>query len=176
MQYNREIFDQVSIQYIILFTMSKAARIVTHDQLTSLVLDNCNIKFTDFRIALDNLDKIGHIRIFSPDGKETYCELTPKGQEASKFFSRKVPVYIREPIEQYIAPFFRDEAQKRSIVAELLPLNEKEYMADLGIYDENTPLVKLSVYAGSRKAANQMIKKFKQNPQSLYEDIMKFFE
>ena len=59
MLYKREITDHISIQYIILFTMAKAARIVTHNQLTSLVLDNCNIKFTEFRIALDNLEKIG---------------------------------------------------------------------------------------------------------------------
>lgn len=176
MLYKREITDHISIQYIILFTMAKAARIVTHNQLTSLVLDNCNIKFTEFRIALDNLEKIGHIRIFSPDDKETYCELTPKGLEASRFFSKKIPVYIREPIEEYIAPFFHEEAEKRSVVADLLPINEKEWMADFAIYDYKTPLLKLSLYAGTRKSANAMIKKFRENPQLFYEEIMKLFE
>lgn len=172
MKYNREIYDQITIQYIILFTLAKADRIVTHNQLTSLVLDNCNIKFTEFRIAVDNLEKIGHVRIFSPDGKETYCELLPAGREASGFFEKKIPVYIREPIEEYIPVFFKEEAVKRSVRAELLPLNEREYMADFGIFDGKTPLMKLAVYAGTRKYANSMIREFKKNPQKLYETII----
>ena len=172
MLYDREIFNQVTIQYIILFTLLKADRIVTHDQLTSLVLDNCNIKFTDFRIALDNLEKIGHIRVFSPDGKETYCELLSLGKEAAGFFAKKIPVYIREPIEKYIAPFFNEDEKKQSVRAELLPLNEKEYMADLGIFEGKTPLMRLSVYAGTRKYAYSMIKEFKKNPQKVYETII----
>ena len=176
MLYKREIYDQVTIQYIILFALVKANRIVTHSQLTSLVLDNCNIKFTEFRIALDNLEKIGHIRTFSPDKVETYCEILPPGIEANAFFYKKIPIYIREPIEDYIAPFFKDELIKQSVTAELLPLNQKEFMADLGIYDLNTPLMKLSVYAGTRKAANDMIRAFKSNPQLIYETVINALE
>ena len=172
MIYNREIFDQVTIQYIILFALAKADRIVTHDQLTSIVLDNCNIKFTEFRIALDNLEKIGHIRVFSPDEKETYCELLELGKEASKFFEKKVPIYIREPIEEYIEPFFGEEAKRQSVRAELLPLNEREYMADLGIFEGKTPIMKLSMYAGTRSYAFAMLREFKKDPQEIYETVL----
>ncbi len=172
MLYKKEITDQVMIQYIILFTMAKADRIVTHNQLTSLVLDNCNIKFTDFRIALDNLEKTGHIRIFQPPGKETYCELLSRGREANTFFEHQIPVYIREPIKNYISPFFKEDAIKRSVTAELLPLSETEYMADFAIYDGSTPLMKLSVYAGTRKYASSMIEEFKKDPQKVYETII----
>lgn len=172
MLYKREISDQVTIQYIILFALAKANRIVTHSQLTSLVLDNCNIKFTEFRIALDNLEKLEYVRVFSPDEKQTYCELLPAGLEANGFFYKKIPVYIREPIEEYVAPFFRDEIIKQSIVADILPLNSKEYMADLSIYDGKTPLMKLSVYAGTRKFANSMVREFKKDPQKVYETVL----
>ncbi len=172
MRYKKEIIDQVKIQYIILFAMAKANRIITHDQLTSIVLDNCNIKFTEFRIALDNLEKIGHIRVFSPDGTETYCELLPLGLEANSFFYKKIPVYIREPIEEYIPDFFREEIIRKSVTADLLPLNQKEYMADFAFYDGKTPLMKLSVYAGTREYANSMIREFKKDPQIIYETII----
>ena len=170
--YKKEIDDEIKIQYIILFAMAKADRIITHNQLMSIVLDNCNIKFTDFRIALDNLEQIGHIRVFSPDGKETYCELLPLGREANGFFYKKIPIYIREPIEQYIEPFFRDEVIRQSVRAELLPLSEKEFMADFGIYDGKTPLMLLSVYAGTRAYANSMIREFNKDPQKIYETVI----
>lgn len=173
MVYDKEISDPIMIQYIILYALSEADRIITHDQLTSLVLDNCNIKFTDFRIAVDNLEKIGDINIFfSPDGRTAYCELLPAGKEANSFFEKKIPIYIREPIRDYIAPFFHEEAIKRSVMAELLPLNEREYMADFGIFDGKTTLMRLTVYAGTKESANSMIKIFKKNPQKAYETVI----
>lgn len=168
----REITDQVKIQYIILYTLSEANRVVTHNELTSLVLDKCNIPFTEFRIALDNLEKIGHIRIFSPDEKTTYCELLELGKEANTFFYKKIPNSIRTAIKDYIKPFFREEIIKRSVVGELMPLNEEENLADLGIYDGNTPLLKIQIYAGTRAYANSMIREFKKDPQKVYETVL----
>lgn len=172
MEYNREITDMIMIQYIILFTMAKADRIVTHSQLTTLVLDNCNINFADFRIALDNLSNIGFIRVFNAGDNNQYCELLPKGVESNGFFQGSIPIYIREPIEKSIAPFFHEEELKKSVRAELTPLNEKEYLAECGIFEGNTPLMQLSVYAGTRKMAADMLRKFKSDPEKLYRMIM----
>jgi len=168
MQYSHEITDMIMIQYIILFTMSKADRIITHDQLTTLVLDNCNINFADFRIALDNLSSIGFIRVFNAGDNNQYCELLPKGVESNGFFQNSIPVYIREPIANSIAPFFHEEELKKSIRSEITPLNEKEFLVDCGIYEGNTPLMQLSVYAGTRKNAAEMARKFKDNPEKFY--------
>lgn len=172
MEYNREITDMVMIQYIILFTLAKADRIVTHSQLSTLILDNCNINFTDYRIALDNLLNIGFVRVFNSSDNNQYLELLPKGVESNEFFQGSIPVYIREPIEKSIAPFFREEELKKSIRAELTPLNETEYMADCGVYEGNTPLMKLSVYGGTRKMAASMVRKFREDPEKIYRLIM----
>lgn len=172
MDYTREITDMVMIQYIILFTLARADRIVTDSQLSSLILDNCNINFSDYRIALDNLSSIGFIRVFNSGDNNQYCELLPKGVESNEFFQGSIPVYIREPIERSIAPFFREEELKKSIRAELTPLNETEYLAECGVYEGNTPLLKLSVYGGTRKMAASMVRKFKEDPEKIYRSII----
>ena len=172
MDYTREITDMVLIQYIILFTLAKADRIVTDSQLSSLILDNCNINFSDYRIALDNLSGIGFIRVFNSGDNNQYCELLPKGVESIEFFQSSIPIYIREPIEKSIAPFFKEEELKKSIRSELIPLNETEYLAECGIFEGNTPLMKLSVYGGTRKMAASMARKFKEDPDKLYRMIM----
>ncbi len=105
MPYTREITDPVLIQYIILFTMAQAQRSLSHNQLTSLVLDKCNISFTDFSIALDNLVNIGLVSRYKPDETLFIYELTEKGTEANGFFYHSIPIYIREQILSYIAPF-----------------------------------------------------------------------
>lgn len=171
MEYNREITDMVMIQYIILFTMAKADRIMTHSQLSDLILENCNINYADFLIALDNLCQIECVRTFDSGGTQ-YCELLAKGVESNGFFCGSIPIYIKEPIEKSIAPFFKEEELKKSIRAKLVPINEREYLAECGIYEANTPLMQLSVYAGSRKMAADMLRKFKSDPEGFYRMLM----
>ncbi|MBQ7793335.1 MAG: DUF4364 family protein [Clostridia bacterium] len=170
--YTREISDPVLIQYIILFTMSEADRTVTHNQLTSLVLDRCNISFTDFSIALDNLINIGLVARYKPEPNIHIYELTEKGIEANGFFYRSIPIYIREQIVAYIAPFFREEIKKSSTRAEIIPINEQEFMVQCGIYDNKTPLMELNFYAGTRKTAAQMVRHFKEKQDEIYQTIL----
>ncbi len=170
--YTREISDPVLIQYIILFTLVQADRTVTHNQLTSLVLDRCNISFTDFSIALDNLINIGLVARYKPEPNVHIYELTEKGIEANGFFYRSIPIYIREQIVDYIAPFFREEVKKSSSKAEIIPINEQEFMVQCGIYDNKTPLMELSFYAGTRKTAAQMARQFKKNQDEIYQTIL----
>jgi len=173
--YMREIDDPVTIQYIILFTLAKADRRITHSQLTCLTLDRCNINFTNFQIALDNLVGIGYIEKSSGDFDENMpiYSLTEKGIEANGFFEKSIPVYIREQISEHIKPFFEAESLKRSVKAELVQLNDKEYCADLGLFDSRSSLLELTVYGGDRKTAAAMVRNFKKNHEKIYNTIMK---
>lgn len=173
MEYKREIDDLVMIHYIILFTLATANRYVTHNQLTGIILEHCNINFATFQIALDNLEKIGHVRMFRPDEMTAIYELLPKGREANDFFKSNVPIYIREPIEEAIIPFFRAEELKKSVRAEILPHNEQEFSVSLKVMDGQTALMDLSFYAGTRKMAVSMAQHFKKNPDDVYAAVLK---
>ena len=171
--YMREVDDPVMIQYIILFTLSKAARRVTHSQLTCLTLDNCNINFANFQIALDNLVQIEYVRKL-PNGydeKMPIYELTEKGVQANGFFEHSIPVYIRDQIAEHIDPFFEQEQLKRSVKAKLVEINKREFGVECALYDSASPLMELTFYAGTREIAAQMIRNFKANPDEVYTKI-----
>lgn len=171
MKYTREISDPMMIQYIILYTLCESKRILTHNQLTSIVLDQCNIPFTDFAIALDHLINIGFITRYKPEKTVYTYELTDKGIEANEFFSHSIPIYIREDISQYIAPFFHEEVLKNSISAEILPINEHEFMVSCTVLDKKTPLMELNFYAGTRQTAAAMARNFKKHNEEIYQKI-----
>ncbi len=172
--YMREVDDPVTIQYIILFTLAKAGRNVTHSQLTCLTLDKCNINFANFQIALDNLVQIGYVQILEnpTDENMPIYALTDKGREADSFFAHQIPVYIREQIEEHIEPFFREEKLKKSVKATLVPLNDNEYNVELALFESISPLMELSFYAGDRKTAASIIRNFKANPEKVYSEIL----
>lgn len=172
--YMREVDDPVTIQYIILFTLTKAAQKVTHSQLTCLTLDRCNINFANFQIALDNLVQIGYVEILpNPcDENMPIYDLTAKGTEANGFFEHQIPIYIREQIAENIKPFFEAEKLKKSVVARLAPLNDKEYNVELALYESVSPLMELSFYAGDRETAARIIRHFKANTEQVYQEIL----
>lgn len=173
--YLREIDDPITIQYIILFTLAKANRRVTHSQLTCLTLDRCNINFTNFQIALDNLVGIGYVDKFpgAVDESMPVYSLTEKGLEANGFFERSIPVYIREQISEHISPFFEEESLKKSVKARLKQLGDREYCAELALFDSNSALLELTAYGGDRKIAAQMVRNFKKNHEKIYNELMK---
>lgn len=173
MKYTREIDNSVMIQYIILFTLATADRHVTYRQLSELIFNNCNIEFSNFQIALSNLEETGHIRRFSLDELTTVYELLPKGKEANKFFCGNIPIYIKEPIAEAVPIFFNEEAKKRSVRTELLPINRHEFAAKCGIYDNEVPLLDITVYAGTREDANNVMKNFRDNTEEIYKSIIK---
>ena len=172
MAYTREIDNPALIQYIILYTLAEANRHVTYPQLIGLVLDNCNIEFPNFQLALSNLEQTKHVRRFSPDQNTTFYELLPKGQQANEFFKRDIPIYIREPIKEAIPPFFKEEARKRSVRARIYPFNRREYGLECGIYDNETPLLEMLIYVGTREDANIMKKRFREHTEEIYKTVM----
>ena len=71
MLYQREINDPVLIQFIILYTLNQAKDYVPYNNLINLVLDNCNINFQDFQVALDNLEHTHHVKTFLESEQKT---------------------------------------------------------------------------------------------------------
>ncbi|MBQ8300863.1 MAG: DUF4364 family protein [Clostridia bacterium] len=99
MLYQKEIDDSVLIQFIILYTLSKVDSAVPYNELLNLILDNCNINYNDFQVALDNLITTNHVHAFLESEHTQKYEITEKGMNASDFFTTNIPIYIREPID-----------------------------------------------------------------------------
>ena len=83
MLYQREINDPVLIQFIILYTLNQAKDYVPYNNLINLVLDNCNINFQDFQVALDNLEHTHLVKTFLESEHNEKYKITKKGMNAS---------------------------------------------------------------------------------------------
>lgn len=173
MLYSKEIDDKIIIQLILLYALKEAEQPITLNQLETLVLDNCNINYVNFQLALDNLINVNQVRTFHDSDEKRYYEILSLGNEAIDGFWRKVPVYIREPIRKSVIPMFKQEILENSVRTKLVPINEKEFMAQLGVYDADVPLMEMKFYAGSRAQANAIMKHFDENSNEIYTGIVK---
>lgn len=173
MVYKREIDDFGMIQYIILYTMAEVKEAISYPMLINLVLENCNITYTNFQIGLSHLVETEHARTFDCDGMTMY-ELEEKGFEVNAVLYKKIPIYIREPISKAIQPLFQREREKNRIKSTITPVRANEFCAECGIYDDDrTPLLELSFYAGTREEASRLAENFSKNPEHIYGEILK---
>ena len=99
--------------------------------------------------------------------------LTEKGLEANGFFEHSIPVYIRDQISEHIIPFFEAENLKKSVKAELKQISDREYAAELALFDSNSALLEITAYGGDRKTAAGMVRNFKKNNEKIYAEIMR---
>lgn len=176
MLYQKEIDDSVLIQFIILYTLSKVDDAVPYNELLNLVLDNCNINYNDFQVALDNLTKTNHVNAFLEGAHNQKYRITQKGMNAVEFFTANIPVYIREPINSSIKELFKERRLKNAVQSNISPVRKDEYSTECQLYDDdNTPLLSLSLYAGSRDEAERMARLFREKSDEIYVKILDAF-
>lgn len=176
MLYQKEIDDSVLIQFIILYTLSKVDNAIPYNELLNLVLDNCNINYNDFQVALDNLVRTKHVNTFLEGKHNQKYEITQKGMNAGDLFTSNIPIYIREPIDNSIKALFRERRLKNAVRSSITPVSRNEYSADCQLFDDdNTQLLSLSLYAGSREEAEKMAVYFREHSDIVYEKILEIF-
>lgn len=173
MLYQREIDDSVLIQFIILYTLAKVKKAIGYDTLLNLIMENCNVNYAEFQIALDNLLETKHIQTFFGEKKRPMFEILQKGIDANDFFQSNIPIYIREPIKESIKPILREENEKKRVRARIVPVTKGQFSAQCTLTDDdNIPLMDLSFYAGTRKEASKIAERFHSHPDEIYRRIM----
>lgn len=174
MLYQREIDDSVLIQFIILFTLYNSDAPLGYDDLLNLVLENCNISYTDFQLALHNLTSTNHVSVTDINERQDLYEITKKGLNTSDFFNTIVPVYIREPIKDSIKQMFIDKRRKNAVRSSIVATTPRgDYRTECSLYDdEKLQLMELNLFVGTREDAEKMAKFFKSHSQEIYERII----
>ncbi|MCC8161073.1 MAG: DUF4364 family protein [Oscillospiraceae bacterium] len=176
MLYQKEIDDSVLIQFIILYTLSKVDSAVPYNELLNLVLDNCNINYNDFQVALDNLVTTKHVSSYLSGKHNQKYEITQKGMNACDFFTSNIPIYIREPIDLSVKNLFLEERRKNAVRGNITPVRRDEYAAECQLYDDDKIcLLDISLYAGSRDEAEKMARFFRENSDIVYKKILDAF-
>jgi hypothetical protein len=86
--YNREIEDELMIQFIIMYALKGADEPLAYADLLSVVQGNCEISFTDLQLGLGNLVDTGHVSERRVSDMLSIYDLTQKGRYVIDFFYR----------------------------------------------------------------------------------------
>ena len=174
--YDREIDDELMIQFIILYTLSHADEDLAYADLLNIVQGNCEISFTDLQLSLDNLIKTGHASVRRVSDILSVYSITEKGSYVIDFFYKQIPLIIREPIDRSIKEMYIDKRRREAVKASAVPINEKEYYTECELRDDDRALMlSLRLYAGARDDAEKFARVFRSSSAEIYETILNLF-
>ena len=175
--YNREIEDELMIQFIIMYALNGADEPMAYSELLSVVQENCEITFTDLQLGLDNLVNTGHVTQKKITDILTIFDLTQKGRYVIDFFYSHIPLIVREPIDKSIKELYIEKRRREAVRAGIDPINQNEFNAECNLYDDDKALLmSLRLYAGTRDEAERIAEYFKSNSAEVYGGILSLFE
>ena len=163
--------DDVQIRLSILYTLKCFKISMTEGNLQeSLVWNDILDYFTMMDYLLD-MQKLGLVSTVTIEGRLRY-DITKKGHETLQMFRDKIPGSVRDKIYKLAEKHLALLERGREIIADIQPIDEKKFLAKCGIYEFGMPLMELSIFAGSRKHAEEIAKNFEKQAATLYKTIL----
>lgn len=172
MKHYYKIDDKFEIRLVILYTLFSAKRALTAYEISHIVLSSATIDFFDIHDELDFLSGAGEIYIFKSMEDKTLYALTREGETGAENFLEKIPLEVREYVDECISSLFEEQKVRDSLIAKPVAVNYEEFEAHLELRDDKKSLMSLNVYAGDEELAKKMCKAFRGNSAQLYDTII----
>lgn len=163
--------NDVQIRLAILYTLKCFKVSMTEGDLQSALVWNEILDYFTMMDFLLDMEKIGLVTTVTIEGYLRY-DITKKGHETLDMFKEQIPFSIRDKIYTLAEKHLSHLERGREIVADVVPIDERKYLAKCGIYEFGMPLMELSIFAGTRKHAEEIAKKFEEESASLYKTIL----
>ncbi len=163
--------DDFQIRLSILYTLKCFKVSMTEGDLQSALVWNDIIDYFTMMDYLLDMEKIGLVSKISINGYIRY-DITKKGHETVTMFKDQIPFSIRDKIFTLADAHLSKLERGREIVADIVPVDERKYLAKCGIYEFGMPLMELSVFAGTRKHAEEIAQKFEEESAAIYKTVM----
>lgn len=172
MKHYYKIDDPVEIRLIVMYTLAKSQRALTAYEISHIALGSARIDFFEIHDALAFLTKAEELYVFKSMEEKTLYALTPSGQTGADSFAVKLPLEVREYVDECLDELFKENEKRNSVSAKSIPVNFDEFESHLELKDGKTVLLSMNVYAKSDELAKKMCKCFKRNSTKIYDTII----
>ena len=159
---------------ILLYIIENSPHFFDKNELSEYVLEKDYLNFFLIKQYLSELLEGKLIELVKQDGKEKY-KILEKGTLALKYFDSKIPQKIREELKEDFEGFSYIQKKERQVLADYFLKENKEYMVNLKLVENEETLFSIYISAPSVTEAEKICEKWKQNTQMIYKDIINMF-
>ena len=157
---------------LILYILSKLNEPVTNDNLLQFVISVVDMNYFYFQqFLLDLLEKNYIICFSQDDGKQVY-QITDIGREALSLTDDILPGIIKLKVDTSFGKEMKEIKEEEAITAEYVPIGNDNYTVTCKINENNNCIFEVSVFAGSREEAKNIVDNWKENAYRIYPEIL----
>lgn len=171
MDINSEKYTLAENKLLILYTLSKVGKPISHNKLQELVISICDMNYFFLQQFLLDLQEDKYVNKFE-NNSEDYYELTEAGKEGLELAIDLLPGILKLEIDSKFKKQFDNIRNKSAVIAEYMPMSEKEFLVKCKIIENDTTIFNIETYAGSRDQASQMVNNWNKNAAEIYPEIL----
>ncbi|MBR5236273.1 MAG: DUF4364 family protein [Clostridia bacterium] len=162
--------DPVEIKLAILFTLSYVAIPMSDVELKHCMLEATSVDFLDLCDVLEKLMEENHIKTVWRDEMDKFV-LTQSGEDMIAMFENKLLSSVKSSLKHSVDKYYRNETSRKSIRCDLQPIAENQFNVELELKEGKNSLLVMSVFAGSKKHALAMCRRFREDPYAVYQKL-----
>lgn len=156
---------------LILYTINTITRKLTSNDLFKIILEINDINYFYFSDILGDLVNSKLIITYTKEDRE-FVEITKEGKKSLDLTLDVLPGIVKLKADNIFKKELDSIAEEKSISAEYIPENEKDYTVKCKIVENNKTVFEIKTFAGSNEQAKNIAENWKNNATSIYPKIM----
>lgn len=159
---------------VLLYIIKHSPDEYTNTTLTEFLLEKTYMNYFLIQQYLSELIEKSLLAFTGEDNN--FYSILPKGEETLKYFHNKIPESIKAELSDDFNLQMNSNIIDTQIVAEYYPKEKDEqYTVNLKLVENDDILFSLYLDVGSKSQAEFISDKWKENPQSIYQNIINLF-
>ncbi len=145
----------LTIKLVTLYIMDRYRDPTPETALSTMMLDDIDVNYFDYREGLASLEKAGYIHTFIEEGHEFHV-LTVSGKELIDTMYQKVAYMLRQNISEYIKREKKKIQRAREFQCEIVPTSDVDFSVNTIYREADEDMISISFACGSRERASNI--------------------
>ncbi len=171
----KEVYNNNSLaenKVLILYTLSVINKEVTNNDLFKIISAINNINYFYFSDILTDLVNSKLIATYTKEENQDIYELTAEGKNSLELTLDVLPGIVKLKADNVFQKELSNIEEEKSITAEYIPENEKDYTVKCKIIENNKIIFEVQTFAGSNEQAKRIADNWKNNANIIYPQII----
>lgn len=159
---------------LLLYIIKKSPYTFSKHQLNEFILEKGYMNYFYLQQYLGELVESELIEVSIIDDESKYI-ISEKGDLALNYFDGKIPDNMKIELEKEFETNKTSQIRETQVLAEYFPKEDNQYMVNLKLVENDDVLFSMYIDVASIEQAKIVCDKWKQDPDSIYMNIMNMF-
>ena len=156
---------------IVLYMLKKLDFPLTNGQISEFVLEKGYTTYFTLQQAISEMVEAGFIREETTHNRTLY-HITEEGIQTIQFFKNNISSAIQQDIDTFLKEKRYALKNEVSVKADYYPNKSGEYMVRCQIFENDSPLIELTLTVPTEEEASTMANNWNHKNQEIYAQIM----